>query len=156
MERGGAHRRHVEGRVELARLDEVGEVPLVPRLVELEPHLGRLLAQALDDLGQDRRADALVDADAKRRVPLLADRGEIGLGRVHARGDRLGVAQEQVAGRGGNGVALSDAALEQSLADRALESRDLPADRRLRVAELLGRAREGALRRDGLERREMP
>ena len=46
-------------------------------------------------------------------------------------------------------------AVEQLAPDHPLEGRDLLADRRLRIAQFLRRAAEGALRRDGVEGDEM-
>ncbi len=47
-------------------------------------------------------------------------------------------------------------ALDELETDRALERGDLLGDGRLRVAEALGRAREGVLLRDGLQSGQVP
>ena len=82
--------------------------------------------------------------------------GEVGLGGLQARDDRLGVTEQDPARLGQRHRARPAGTLDQALADDALEGRDLLADRRLGVAELLGRAAEAALRRNRLEGGQMP
>ena len=65
------------------------------------------------------------------------------------------MAEHALAGVGRHDGPPAARALEQAHARRPLERRDLHADGRLRVAELLRRARERSRRRDGLERREV-
>src|SRR4029453_1144199 len=65
--------------------------------------------------------------------------------------------RENALPRGGGGDPLEPLrGDDEPLADDPFERRDLLADRRLRVAELLGRLVERALLSDGFERGEMP
>ena len=90
-------------------------------------------------------------------MPGLAgpQRRHVGAGGVEPVDDRLGVAQEQLAGLGHRDRARPARALDELLADDALECRDLLADRRLGVAELERGAAERAGAGHRLERREV-
>ena len=85
--------------------------------------------------GEDARADGLVRADAQRPGVAGGERLEVGLGRLQARRDALRVAEQQPAGLGQRDRPRPARAVDQALADDALEGGDLLADRRLRVAE---------------------
>ena len=85
-----------------------------------------------------------------------AQRGHVRARRVEPVDDRLGVAQQELAGLGHRDRARAAGALDELLADDALEGRDLLADGRLGVAELEGGAAERAGPGDRLERREVP
>ena len=80
---------------------------------------------------------------------------EIGAQRAEAREQAVGVAQHDLARLGQRDRPGPAGTLDQLEADRALERCDLLRDGRLRVAEPLGRAREGALLGDRLQRGEM-
>src|SRR5581483_10449719 len=103
----------------------------------------------------DARADALVDADTQRAGRALREGVEVGAGGVELRHDRVGVPEQEPPGVGEVDGAGAARALDEALADVPLEPRDLLADRRLRVAELAGRAVEGPRAADGLERGEV-
>ena len=128
----------------------------VRRLREPELDLRPVGAEPPHHLGQHARADALVRPDAQRPGLAGAQREHVGPGGGEAVDDRLGVTKEQRSGLGHRDRARPAGALDEPLADDALERRDLLADRRLRVAELRGGAAERAGARDGLERREVP
>ncbi len=80
---------------------------------------------------------------------------EIGAQGAEAREQAIGVPEHHLARLGQRHRARPARALDQLQADGALERRDLLRDGRLRVAEALGRFREGALLGDCLERRQM-
>ena len=112
---------------------------------------GHSAVNSRSSCGEDLRADALVRADPQRAGLAGVERGEIGLRGLEARGDRVGVAEEQLARLGQRDGPRAARAVDQLLADDPLEHRDLLADRRLRVAELLGGAAERALLGDRLQ-----
>ena len=102
---------------------------------------------------------ALIDwyvRDAQRPGLAGAERRHVGPRRVEPGDDRLGVAEQQLAGLRHRDRPRPARAARQLLADDPLERGDLLADRRLRVAELLGGAPERAGPRHRLERREVP
>jgi hypothetical protein len=86
-------------------------------------------------------------------VPIRSgpDSPEVGLCCLEARGDRVGVPEQQYARLGQRDRPWAAGPVDQPLADDALQRRDLLADRGLRVAELLGRATERAVLRDRLQ-----
>ena len=115
---------------------------------------GRVVAELADRARHqrmERRRGGEADGDAAdlaARGAAGADLGMLGLGQ-----DRLGVDQERAAG-----VGQADAARmahEQRRVDLALERADLLAERRLLDVQLLGRAGDVALMRDGDEVAEM-
>ena len=119
----------------------------------MQPHLDAraLLDQRAHGVGQHADRDALERAHAQRAGRALGERGEVGLGRLQLRREARRVAQHARAGVGRHDGLAAARALEQPGAGRALERGDLQADRRLRVAELLGGTRERSLLDDGLE-----
>src|SRR5581483_1916330 len=137
--------------VELAPLDAGRELAREVRLAELDLDRGPRPAEALQHLRQDLRADALEGADAERAGLAARERGEVGLRGLEARDDRLRVPQQPPPRLGQRHRPRSARALDEALADDPLERRDLLADRRLGVAELLGGTAEGALAGDRLE-----
>ena len=92
-------------------------------------------------------ASALGNAPTRsaRRSP-DDERVHLEVGEVEPRGDRVGVREQQLAGRGGERAGA--AADEQRGAELALEGADLLRHRGLAERERLGRARERALARD--------
>ena len=125
----------------LEQPQEVGGGALLPHADADERPL---LAEAADEGGEEAGADALVDADAERSRRALGERGHVGTGRVEARDDRIGVAEQQEPGLGRLHAPRAAGAVEEPLPDDPLELRDLLADGRLRIAELARRAAEGA------------
>ena len=117
---------------------------------------GQAVRELAQEARQDACADALVGADAERARRAFGEGGHVGLGRLQARDDARRVAEEELAGLGQRDAARAAGPLHELLADDPLERLDLLADRRLRVAELLGGAAERALLGDGLQGREMP
>ena len=87
--------------------------------------------------------------------PALPSGRPSSLRRLEAGDDRVGVAEEQGTGIRDAHAARPAGALDELLADEALELGDLLADGRLGVAELARRAAEGQVPRDRLERRQM-
>ena len=81
----------------LEQAQEVGGGALLPHAHADERPL---VAEAADEGGEEAGADALVDADAERSRRALGERGHVGAGRVEARDDRIGVAEQQEAGLG--------------------------------------------------------
>jgi hypothetical protein len=75
--------------------------------------------------------------------------------RGQAGDDRIGVAQQERAGRGELDLRLTSGSLDEPLADDGLERGDLLTDRGLGVAELLRCAPEGAELGDGVEREQV-
>src|SRR6476619_5596322 len=155
LERSFPQRQVGEGQVELAVLEQTQEI----RRRALFPHAHAderpLLAKAPDEGGKEAGADALVDADTERSRRALGERGHVGTGRVEARDDRIGVAEQEEAGLRGLHAARAAWTVEEPLPDDPLELRDLLADGRLRIAQLARRAAEGAGARDRLQRRQM-
>ena len=105
--------------------------------------------------GEDARADALVDPDAQRPGRAFGEGGEVGLRGVELRDDRVRVPQEQPSRVGQVDRPRAAGTVDEPLPDVALELRDLLADGGLGVAELAGRAAEGARAADGLQGRQM-
>ena len=145
-----------EGEVEVAALDQDDEVLVVVHLGEAQVDARPRRAEAAQHGRQDVLADALVRADAQRPGGAGGERGEVGLGGLQPRDDRVRVTQQQAAGLGERDGPRPARPVEQPLADDALERGDLLADRGLRVAEPARGLAEGALGSDRLERREVP
>ena len=114
-----------------------------------------LRAKAADEGGEEARADALVDADAKRSGCALRECRHVCPCGVELGDDRVGVAEQQEPGLGRLHAPGAAGTVEEPLADDSLELRDLLADRRLGVAELTRRAAERAGARDRFQSREM-
>ena len=144
LERPVAQRQVGEGQVELAVLEQPQEVGGGALLPHADADERPLLAEAAHEGGEEAGADALVDADAKRSRRALGERGHVGAGRVEARDDRVGVAEQEEPGLGRLHAPRAAGAVEEPLPDDPLELRDLLADGRLRIAELARRAAEGA------------
>ena len=136
-------------------LEQPQEVGGGALLAHADADLGPLLAEAADERGEEARADALVDADAERSRGALGERGHVGAGRVEARDDRVGVAEQQEAGLGRLDAARAAGPVEEPLPDDPLELRDLLADGRLGVAELARGRAERAGARDRFQSGEM-
>ena len=150
-ERAVHEREHRERDVELAALDEPEQLVVDRRLRELDLDARPGGEEAPHQLGQDACADALEGADAERARLALAKCGQVGLRRVQARDDRLGMAEEQASGLGERDGARPAWALEEPLSDDALQRLDLLADGRLRVTERLGGPAERAFAGHRLE-----
>ena len=88
--------------------------------------------------------------DPQRPLGPADDAGDVGAGGIEPQQDRLGVLEQPLAGA----RRLDRPARQQRRAEVGLEDRDVLRDRRLRVAELRRRAREGADPGDGHERPE--
>ena len=95
-----AQRQVGERQVKLAVLEQPEEVGSGALLPHADADLRPLLAEAPDERGEEARADALVDADAERSRRAFRERGHVRAGRVEARNDRVGVAEQQQPGLG--------------------------------------------------------
>ena len=126
------------------------------RLAQLDLDLRPGGAEAAHHLGQDLGADALERADVERPGLARGECGQVGLRRLEAGHDRLGMAEQDPAGLGQLDGARPAWALDEALADDPFERRDLLADGGLGVAELFGRAAEAALGRNRLQGGQMP
>ena len=126
------------------------------RLAQLDLHVRPGGAEAAHHLGQDLGADALEGAHVERPGLARGQRSQVGLRRLEAGHDRLGVTEQDPAGLGQRDRARAARALDEALADDPFERGNLLADRRLGVTELLGRAAEAALGRNRLEGGQMP
>ncbi len=136
----------------LEQPEQVGGVCLLAHVhVDARP----LLAKASQQRGEDARADALVDADAQRPGRAFGERGHVGLCGIELRDDRVGVAEQEAARVGEVDAARAARAVDEALADDALELGDLLADRGLRVAELAGRGVERAVPPHRVERHQV-
>ena len=128
-----------EGEVELAALEQRVQLLVVAGLDQ--PHLD--VRPALDvaphRARQQAHADALEGADAQRAGLAVGERAEIGLGRPHRRRGTACVAEKPLPGVGRRHRAPPARPLEQLQPGGPLERRDLLADRRLGVAELVHR-----------------
>ncbi len=144
-----------ERQVERARRHALEQERFVELLADLHAHLGPARAELPDDAGEDARAGRLERADADRPRLACDELVEVGLQRAEPREQAVGVPEHHLAGLGQRDGARAARALDQLQADRPLERGDLLRDRRLRVAEALGGAREGALLGDRLERGQM-
>ena len=155
LERPGRQRQLDEAQVDVAALDRVIEREVGGRLDgtqrdvrpvdRIPPHQGR----------EDANADRLRDADAQRARLPGGERRDVGLRRLQTGEDRVGVLQDELARLGQLDADAAARALDEPLADRALERRDLLADRRLDVAEARRGTPEGPLAGDRLERRQV-
>ncbi len=144
-----------EREVESSALDQSQQLVLVGRLLQSHLDPGPRLHETPHDIGQHADRDALERPDAQRGGRALGERREIGLCGLQLRGEPDRVAEDALAGVGRNDRPPTAGSLEQAHAGRPLERRDLDADGRLRIAELLRGPRERSGHRDGLERREM-
>ncbi len=145
-----------EREIEPSAFDEV-EQHVIPRgLVEPDLDSRALLDQPAHGVGQHADRHALEGADPQRVGRALGERRELGLGRLELGREARCVAQHAGARVGRHHGLAPARALEEPGACRALEGGDLQADRRLRVAELLGRTGERPRGDDGLERHQVP
>src|SRR3954454_24382724 len=147
------HRRAHRGEreIERARGDAVEQQCLIELLADLDAHLGPARAELADHARKNARARRLERPDAD--PPGLAgdELIEIGAQRAEAREQAVRVPQHDLARLGQRDRPGTARPLDQLEADRALERGDLLRDGRLRIAQSLGRAREGALLGDGLQ-----
>ena len=124
---------------------------LLELLADLDAHVRpappELADHAREDAGPGRLERAHADPARLAGDELV----EVGAQGSEAREQAVGVAQHDVAGLGQRDRARAARPLDELEADRALERRDLLGDGRLRIAEALGRAGEGALLGDGLQ-----
>ena len=123
-----------------------------PELLSSSPKetSGRVSAE-LADRARDQRMEWRGGGEADSDAADLAARGAAGadLGMLGLGQDRLGIDQERAAGVGqADAARMAD---EQRRVDLALERADLLAERRLLHMQLLGRAGDVALMRDGDE-----
>ena len=125
------------------------------RLLQLDLDLRPRARVAAHHRGEDLGAHALERADAQRARLARRQCGEIGLSRLEARHDRFRVAEQQPPRLGERDRPRPARPLDEPFPDRPLERRDLLADGRLRVAELVRGTAERALFGEGLERRQM-
>ena len=145
-----------ERQVELAGVQQLEQRRVGDRLDEVEAEIRAIAEELAQDRRQHQRSGALVDAHAQpSSLPLGVGR-EIRVSGRQLAEDRPCVAQQDQPRLGRLDAVPAAAAVDEPLADDALERGDLLADRRLRVAELVGGAVEGGLVGDSQKRREMP
>ena len=144
FERPFAQRQVGEGQVELAVLEQAQEIGGGALLPHADADERPLRAEAPHEGGEEAGADALVDPHAKRSRSARRESGHVGTGRVEARDDRIGVAEQQEPGLRRLHAPRAARAVEELLPHDPLELRDLLADGRLRIAELARGAAEGA------------
>src|SRR5205085_5802358 len=118
-------------------LDEREELLVRRRLGERDLHAWPRGGVAAHQVGEDALADALVDADAQDAALALRERAEVGLGGCEPGADRLGVAEQELAGFGQRHRPRPTRAVDEPRPDDALERRDLLAHGRLGVPEAL-------------------
>ncbi len=147
----GEHEREVE----VAALQQRQHLLVVVGLDQLHLHPRPPFDVAPHGLGEQADARALERADAKGSGLALGQRAQVGLGGAHRRRRAARVPEQASARVGRRHRAPATRALEQLQAGRALERRDLLADRRLRVAERDSGAAERPRLDDGLERSEV-
>jgi hypothetical protein len=118
-------------------------------LVDADVEAGLQLADARDRLGHEAGQRGRERPDPQPRPPPRDGAGKLGGGQLEARGDRVGVAEQDLSlARQPQAARL---ALEQAGPDLLLERGDLRRDRRLGEREGSGRAGERPLMRDGAE-----
>ena len=122
--------------------DELGR----HRLVEAQVDLGELGVERADGERDERRVGGRGRADVEAAALERAERVELALGRGQAVEDRVGVADQQLAGLGQPHAA--GGALDQARAGLGLERGDLARHGGLGEGERLGRGGEGAVRGD--------
>ena len=120
---------------------------------QLDPRPGG--AELGQQRGQQARGDALVGADPQLAGGALRERVDVGRRRLQPREHRARMAEQDAARLGQVDRARPARALEHARADHPLDRHDLLADRRRRVAELVGGAVERAVAGDRVERREV-
>ena len=155
LERRVRDRERDEADVELAALDRLLDL-LVVELADHDVDAGPRGGEAAHHGGEEARAGRLERADAQRADLARLQRVQVGLRGLQPRDDRVGVPEQQLARLGERDRPRAAGPLDELLADDPLERRDLLADRRLRVAEPLGRASERALARERLQGGEVP
>ena len=129
----------VDGEMELSGSDAFGQL-VGGALLDGDPGARMGGADLRDRRRHEARESGREGADAQERALVVGDLGELERGEVEAHGDRVGVLEQQRAGRGE--LQSARPAIEQPRADLLLERRHLMGDRGLRQRELLGRARE--------------
>ena len=114
-----------EREIELAAFDHLEKLALVLRLAEHDLHLRVALGEAPKEAGDDLGTDALERPDAKASgVPGL-ERAHVGLRREESRLNRVGVAEQDLAGFGEGDRAWAAGALDEPQPDDPLERCDL-------------------------------
>ena len=155
LERQVADRQLDEADVDLASLDRVHDrlvLELLQHHVDPRPGFG----EPPHDLRQQPGPRGLERPDAERPRLACPEGVQVGLRGLQARDDRLRVPEEEPAGLRERHGPRAARALDEPLADDALERGDLLADRRLRVAEANRRPAERAFVRECLEGGEVP
>ena len=145
-----------EAQVELAALDQRDQVAVVGGLLERDIDLRPSGGELPQQLGQDAGADALVGPDPQRAGVAGVERCKVGLCRLQPCGDRVGVAEHEVARLRQRHRAWATRAVDQAPPDDPLEHRDLLTDRGLGVSEALRGAAEGSLLGDRLQGDQVP
>ena len=148
-ERACGQWQHREGHVQLGGLDLLEESPVGRVLDELDPHLRPRLGKALQQLGDDARADAREDAETERADRSALELVEIGVGGLRPREDRCAVRQHQASGIGDGHFAGAGLSVDEAGAHEPLERGQLLANGGLAVAELTCRGGKGSLARHG-------
>ena len=126
----------VDGEVELSGADALGQL-VGAALLDGDPGARMGGADLRDGRRHEARERGREGADAQERALVVGDLGELERGEVEAHGDRVGVLEQQRAGRGE--LQPARPAIEQPRADLLLEGRHLMRDRGLRERELLAR-----------------
>ena len=143
LERGVDDGELDEAEVDRARFDRADD-PVVFELLQHHVDLRPPVGERPHDLRQEPRADRLERSDSERARFSGAKRVEVGLRRLEAADDRVGMPEQEDPCLGERHRPRSARPFDETLADDPLEGRDLLADRRLRVAEPLGGSPEGA------------
>ncbi len=144
-----------EGEVEISRRREGEQLVLVTALDQLDAHAGKALAELAQHGRENARAGRLEGADADGAGRPGDERLEVGACLREACEHADGVAVEHLARLAQRDRARPSGALDELHADGALERGDLLRDGRLRVPELLRRAREAARLGNGAQRLQM-
>jgi hypothetical protein len=140
-----------EGDLDLPGREHAEQLVVVARLGDRDLEVLSLAREPLDDPGKERRGTAAEHADPERTEIPRDERLEIRLRGREAGADRARMLPDDLPGRGEPYRLRPAGALDQLLADDALERRDLLADRRLGVAELRRSTIERRFRCDRVE-----
>jgi hypothetical protein len=112
----------VDGEMELSGADAFGQF-VGGALLHRDPGVRMGGADLRDGRGHQARESGREGADAQERPLVVGDLGELKGGEVEAHGDRVGVLEQERAGRGE--LQPARPAIQQARADLLLERRDL-------------------------------
>lgn len=145
-----------EREIDISARDELCEGVGGVALLDRDDDVGSNAREGTKQRRHDPRGHVLRRRDPQRPRTDAFERSKISACCAHARYDRVGVSEENLARSGKRDWPRPARALDQPAAGEAFERSDLVTDRRLHVPETLRRTTERTLTGNGLERGEVP